>query len=91
MATVTRSRRLEVRLSEDERKLQEAAAAQLGQTLSEFIRQSALLRAEEVLQDSARLTLSVDAARRFLEVLDEDAVPPEALRDLFRRSTRFTY
>jgi uncharacterized protein (DUF1778 family) len=90
MATVTRSRRLEVRLSEDERRVQEAAAAQLGLTLSEFIRQSALLRAEEVLQDGKQLTLSSNAAKRFLDALDDDT-PADGLRDLFERPSRFTY
>jgi uncharacterized protein (DUF1778 family) len=82
---------LEVRLSEEERQLQEAAAAQLGQSLSEFIRQSSLLRAEEVLQERERLVLSSDAARRFLDALDDDAPPSDGLRDLFSRPNRFTY
>ncbi len=93
MATAadTRTRRVEIRLSEDERQLQEAAAARLGQTLSEFIRQSALQRAEQALQEHERVTLSAQAAARFLELLDDDAGPQAGLTDLFSRPNRFTY
>lgn len=79
--------RVEVRISEDDRRLGEAAAAALGVSLSEFVRQAARARAEEVLREKTSITLDDDAAARFLAVLDADAPPPEGLRELLARPT----
>jgi uncharacterized protein (DUF1778 family) len=87
--TDTRTRRIEIRLSEEERQLQEAAAAHMGQTLSEFIRQSASQRAEQVQQEHQRVALSAHAAARFLELLDDETAPPAGLTDLLSRPSRF--
>jgi uncharacterized protein (DUF1778 family) len=76
-------------MSDDDRRLQEAAASELGQSLSEFIRQSALGRAEEILREHGRVVLDDDAATRFLAALDEDTPPPAALVELFARPRPF--
>jgi uncharacterized protein (DUF1778 family) len=89
MATTSKTRRIEIRVSDQERLLEEAAAAELGQTLSEFVRSSARARAEEVLRVRARIVLPDEAAARFLDALDEEAPPPAALRKLFARPTPF--
>ena len=85
MSTTSKSGRIEIRVSEEERRLETAAASELGQTLSEFVRQSARARAEEVLRDRGRVTLGSEAAARFLAALDGDGEPPDGLRDLFVR------
>jgi uncharacterized protein (DUF1778 family) len=84
----SKSRRIEIRVTEEERRLEEEAASALGQSLSEFVRQSARVRAEEVLRDHGRVVLGEDAAVRFLAALDDDAPPPEGLRNLFDRRRR---
>jgi uncharacterized protein (DUF1778 family) len=85
MTTASRSRRIEIRVSDEERRLEEAAAGELGQTLSEFIRQAALARADEVLRQRGRMLLDDDTAARFIEALDEDAPPRPGMVELFRR------
>jgi uncharacterized protein (DUF1778 family) len=82
-----RAQRLELRLSDEERNLDAAAASAVGETLSDFFRRAARARAEEVLADQRRLVLSEDEAIRFLDALDrvdEDSVA--RLRDLRRRA-----
>jgi uncharacterized protein (DUF1778 family) len=82
-----RSQRLELRLTDDERKLDRAAATAVGESLSDFFRRAASARAHEVLADQQRLALTDDEAARFLEALDdvdEDAVA--RLRSLHDRA-----
>lgn len=87
MAVSARSRRIEVRVSDDERRLEEAAAAALGLSLSEFVRQAAHGRAREVLREQTDLVLDDGAAERFLAALDDDSPPPPGMRELFQRDT----
>jgi uncharacterized protein (DUF1778 family) len=66
-----RTRRLELRLSDDERQLDSAAATAVGETLSDFFRRAASSRAQEVLAEQQRIALTEDEATRFLNALDE--------------------
>jgi uncharacterized protein (DUF1778 family) len=82
-----KTRRIEVRLSDEERRLDAAAASALGESLSDFFRSAAQARAQEVLADQRTISLSKAEATRFLEALerpDEDAVA--RLEDLRRRA-----
>jgi uncharacterized protein (DUF1778 family) len=65
-----RTQRLELRLSDDERQLDSAAATAVGETLSDFFRRAASARAQEVLADQRQIALSDDEAARFLDALD---------------------
>jgi uncharacterized protein (DUF1778 family) len=72
-----RTQRLELRLTEDERRLDNAAATAVGETLSDFFRRAASARAQEVLTDQQQIALDQDEARRFLnalETVDQDTV-----------------
>jgi uncharacterized protein (DUF1778 family) len=93
MASTSSSKtgRLEIRVSDEERRLGEAAASELGQTLSEFIRQAALTRADEVLRERGRVVLDNESAARFLEALDAEAPPAPGLRELFARPNPFAH
>jgi uncharacterized protein (DUF1778 family) len=66
-----RTQRLELRLSDDERQLDAAAATAVGETLSDFFRRAASSRAQEVLADQREIALTEDEATRFLNALDE--------------------
>jgi uncharacterized protein (DUF1778 family) len=66
-----RSQRLELRLTDDERQLDSAAATAVGETLSDFFRRAASARAQEVLTDQQQIALSEDEATRFLNALEE--------------------
>ncbi len=83
-----RTQRLELRLTEEERQIDGAAATAVGETLSDFFRRAARVRAQEVLVDRQQIALSDIEATRFLDALetvDEDTVA--RLRDLRHRST----
>src|SRR4051794_32181214 len=63
--------RIEVRITDEERDLDAAAAAAVGETLSECFRPAARARAELVLAENQRLSLDSVEAARFLAALDE--------------------
>lgn len=86
MSVPAKSRRIEVRISDEERRLEEAAATVLGLSLSEFVRQAARGRAEEVLREPSAVVLADTTARGFLQALDAEAPPPPELRELFARA-----
>jgi uncharacterized protein (DUF1778 family) len=50
-----RTQRLELRLTDDERQLDSAAATAVGETLSDFFRCATSIRAQEVLADSQQI------------------------------------
>jgi uncharacterized protein (DUF1778 family) len=82
-----RTQRIELRLTDEERQIDGAAASAVGETLSDFFRRAARARAQEVLADQQKLALSADEAVRFLDALesvDQDTVA--RLRDLRRRA-----
>lgn len=82
----TRSRRIEIRVTEDERALEEAAASAQGETLSEFVRRAARREAEHVLTERTRYVIDEDAAARFLDALEHPSADVESgLRRLFER------
>jgi uncharacterized protein (DUF1778 family) len=65
-----RTERLELRLSDEERALDAAAASAVGETLSDFFRRAAHSRAQEILADQRQVALSDEEAARFLDALD---------------------
>lgn len=82
-----KTRRIEVRLSDEERELDAAAALALGESLSDFFRRAARARAQEVLADQRTIALSELEATRFLEALERpDEGTVAQLEDLRRRA-----
>jgi uncharacterized protein (DUF1778 family) len=80
-ATITRSEKLDLRLtSEAKRALQSAAAAQ-HRSVSEFVLESALARAAETLPDRTHFGLDADQWEAFLTALD---APPKTLPNISR-------
>lgn len=79
-----RTQRMELRLTDDERQLDGAAATVVGETLSDFFRRAARARAHEVLTNHQQITLNDDEAVRFLDALenvdDETVARLRALR-----------
>lgn len=66
----TRSRRIEIRVTESDWELQEAVARSRGETLSEFVRRAAHTEAERAMNESSRLVVDDEKARRFLDALE---------------------
>jgi uncharacterized protein (DUF1778 family) len=65
-----RTQRLELRLTDNERQLDSAAATAVGETLSDFFRRAASARAQDVLADQQQIALNEDEAARFLDALE---------------------
>lgn len=85
--TRAKTRRIEVRLSDEERQLDAAAASVLGESLSDFFRRAAQARAQEVLTDQRMIALSEPEAARFLDALEwPDEATVGRLEDLRRRA-----
>jgi uncharacterized protein (DUF1778 family) len=82
-----RTQRLELRLTDDERQLDSAAATAVGETLSDFFRRAASARAQDVLADQQQIALNDEEAARFLDALDTvDQDTVARLRELRERA-----
>ncbi len=82
-----RTQRLELRLTDEERALDTAAASAVGETLSDFFRIAASTRATEVLADQRKIALTDEEATRFLDALETvDETTIARLRDLRARA-----
>ena len=85
-----RTSRLELRLTDDERALDAAAAEASGESLSEFFRRAALDRAGRIMAEQRQIALTEHEARRFVEALDQsDPQTVQRLRQLRRRTSAF--
>jgi uncharacterized protein (DUF1778 family) len=80
----TKTRRIEIRITEQERNLEQAAAAANGETLSEFVRRVARHEAERTLAERTRYLVDEPAAQRFLAALER---PPADTERGLRRLT----
>ena len=80
-----KTRRIEVRMTDEERELEQAAATARGQTLSEFVRQAARREAEQVLAERTSIVLDSEEAARFLAALDDPASFEQGLSALTER------
>lgn len=89
MSTATKSMRLAVRMTSEQKRSIERAAEALGRNVTDFSVQVLTERAEEVLAD--RRVFSVDAVQwdQFLRQLDEPAPPVQELVDLMKRPSVF--
>jgi uncharacterized protein (DUF1778 family) len=82
-----RSQRLELRLTDEERALGTAAASAVGESLSDFFRSAASIRAAEVLADQRTIALTDQEAARFLDALETvDEATVARLRELRART-----
>lgn len=85
----TKDRRRELRLSQEDERLINEAAALAGTTFTGFVLDDAVARAREIVEVHRTITLPADTYARFLEALD---APPErnpALVELAKRARRF--
>lgn len=82
--TATRSEKLDVRLTAEAKRTLAAAAAASQRSVSEFVLESALARAEETLPDRRKFRLDDKQWKTFLAALD---APPRSLPRLKRLLT----
>jgi uncharacterized protein (DUF1778 family) len=76
-----RTAKLDLRLTPEAKVTLQAAAAAARRSVSEFVLESALVRAEETLADRTRFGLDAERWKAFLDALD---APPRALPRLER-------
>ena len=80
----TRSEKLDLRLTHDAKTALQAAAAASNRSVSEFVLESALARADEALADRRIFTLNEVQWRSFLAALDAPPRPLPRLERLFK-------
>lgn len=76
--------RITARIPHAKRMVIERAAAVYGATLNQFIVQTALDRAGEILEREEILRLSTKDSKAFLQALETPAPTPRALREALR-------
>ena len=80
-ARSTRTEKLDLRLTREAKRMLQAAAAASRRSVSEFVLESALTRADETLADRRTFGLTVDQWKAFQAALDS---PPRPLPRLGR-------
>lgn len=85
-----RSRRMELRTTDDERALIDRAVAAEGTDLTDFVVTHASAAARRVLADREAFTLTAAAADAWEELNDRPARELSGLIELLRRSSPFT-
>jgi uncharacterized protein (DUF1778 family) len=85
----TRTAKLDLRLTPEAKKKLQTAAESSGRTVTEFVLESALVRAEETLADRTRFGLNADRWKAFLEALDAPPRDLPRLRRLLRDPSAF--
>jgi len=83
-STSTRSEKLDLRLTPEAKRVLQSAATVVHQSVSEFVLQSAMARAEETLPDRQRFGLDAERWTAFQNALD---APPRPLPRLARLLT----
>jgi uncharacterized protein (DUF1778 family) len=80
-ARPSRTAKLDLRLSPEAKQTLQAAATAARRSVSDFVLESALIRAEETLADRTRFGLDAERWKAFLDALD---APPRDLPRLER-------
>lgn len=86
MPTTThpRSRRIDVRVTDEQNAMIREAAALAGQTVTAFLLDAAQRRARDVIDERRHLVMSDLAFKRFSAALDAPGQPVPELTELFR-------
>ena len=89
MANATRSEKLDLRLTPEAKRVLNAAAQATRRSVSEFVLESALARAEEALPDRQRFGLDAERWKAFIDALDAPARPLPRLKKLLNEPSVF--
>ena len=89
MPTVTRTEKLDLRLTPSAKRVLQSAATAAQRSVSEFVLESALARAEETLPDRQRFGLDAKRWAAFQAALDAPARPNPRLRKLLQTPSVF--
>ena len=89
MPTINRTEKLDLRLTPSAKRVLQSAAAATQRSVSEFVLESALARAEETLPDRQRFGLDAERWATFQAALDSPARPNARLKKLLTRPSVF--
>ena len=89
MPTVTRTEKLDLRLTPSAKRVLQSAATAAQRSVSEFVLESALARAEETLPDRRRFGLDAERWAAFQVALDAPARPNPRLKKLLQKPSAF--
>jgi uncharacterized protein (DUF1778 family) len=89
MAVVTRTAKLDLRLTADAKRTLQTAAAAANRSVSDFVLESALARAAETLPDRTRFSLSPERWAEFQALLDAPPQENPRLANLLRTPSIF--
>jgi uncharacterized protein (DUF1778 family) len=89
MATATRSEKLDLRLTPEAKRVLNAAAQATRRSVSDFVLESALARAEEALPDRQRFGLDAERWDAFLTALEAPPRPMPRLQRLLTEPSVF--
>jgi uncharacterized protein (DUF1778 family) len=89
MAESARTQKLDLRLTPAAKHLLREAASVARRSISEFVLESALARAEETLADRRRFGLDAERWAAFMEALDAPARPLPQLQKLLTEPSVF--
>ncbi len=84
VTTTRRSEKLDLRLTPEAKRTLNAAASAKGRSVSEFVLESALARAAEVLPDRTQFFLNAEQWAKFLAALDAPPRPMPRLERLLK-------
>ncbi len=89
MATITRSEKLDLRLTPEAKRVLNAAAEASRRSVSDFVLESALARAQETLPDRQHFGLDAERWEAFLAALDAPARKLPRLKRLLSKPSVF--
>jgi uncharacterized protein (DUF1778 family) len=89
MPTAARTEKLDLRLTPKAKRVLQSAATAAKRSVSEFVLESALARAEETLPDRQRFGLDAERWAAFLEALDARPRPLPRLKKLLQTPSIF--
>jgi uncharacterized protein (DUF1778 family) len=88
-STETRNEKLDLRLTPSAKRVLQTAALAANRSVSEFVVESALARAEETLPDRQRFGLTADQWKAFQDALAAPPRPARRLAKLLREPSVF--
>jgi uncharacterized protein (DUF1778 family) len=89
MATITRSEKVDLRVTATDKSVLQTAAAATRRSLTEFVLESALARAYETLPDRQHFGLDAERWEAFMTALDAPARPLPRLSRLLAEPSVF--
>ncbi|WP_340696871.1 DUF1778 domain-containing protein [Cellulosimicrobium funkei] len=89
MSAATKTERIHLRLTDDQKATITAAADALGRSVSDFAIQTAVERANEVLADQQVFHVPASRRQEFDDLMDAPVTPNPGLVDLFSKPSVF--